>query len=182
MKLYFLLISVLLLSNKIETQVSGEKNPVQLTISSETDTFFLGNKMTIDAAIHNKTNKAIAVPNTFSLTSNLYPNGVDQNFFGGLFNLKISPLSEWSQIFIEDLVLTKDTDCSIIRPDSSINFQIDIGNHINSFNKEIKDSSLQIKSGETYTLQLTYTNESNGNCQNLFKGKLESNTIKVFIK
>jgi hypothetical protein len=159
------------------------QSSIQLIISSEKDTILIGGEMIINASIANGTNKAILIPKNFVLTSNLYPNSISNHkpFSGGLFDLKISPASEWAKIFIEDLAIKKENEFLTVKSDSTMNFKIDVGEHINSFNNDIKDDSLRIKGGHTYTLQLTYSNKING-IKNVFSGSIDSNKIMVFIK
>ncbi|MDR6562864.1 MULTISPECIES: hypothetical protein [unclassified Arcicella] len=189
MKSYNLLILFLLFSSLTQQQFAKEqieiRQKLQLTITLEKDTFLLGDKITVNAQLLNKTNKTVIIPSNYTLTSNLYPNGVasDNEHSGGNFDFKISPVSKWKSIYIEDLAVQRATEFIYIKPDAVANFKIEIGEHINSFNKNFDNraDSLKINEGFNYHLKMIYSNKTTGD-KKIFNGQVESNNVKIYLR
>jgi hypothetical protein len=189
MKIYNLSIILLFFTGWAQQQFdkaqTKNRQILQLTIALDKDTFLLDDKIIVNAQLLNKTNEIVIIPANYTLTSNLYPNGVsnDKPLSGGTFNFQISPVSKWTGIYIEDLVVQEENKFISIKPNSVANFEIGIGEHVNSFNKNIDRStdSLKIKGGFDYNLQMTYSNKAT-EAKNIFNGQVQSNKIKVFLK
>ncbi len=153
-----------------------------LVVSSEQDTFFLGHRMTVNAKLTNTSSNSISIPIHYTMTSNLFPNGTyaDSVFQGGSFYLQMDSLSRFSSITIENLLYKKENQFLEIKPRSSINFKLDVGSHLNSFNQEIDRDSLKIKKGNYYLLQFIYSFTSKE--ANIFNGKVISNQIRQLVE
>ena len=110
-------------------------------------------------------------------------NGINNNSIGANVGIEFTPVPRFSNIFLEDIVLTKPTDFLNIKTGKYIDFQIDIGEHIKMLNKEADDNTLKVLPNKRYSIKVTYLNTwKKDYCANeTYIGTTESNEVKIFL-
>ena len=156
---------------------------IDLTISTDSDTLVMGKKMFLHAIIKNNSDTLIVIPKHYNVVSNLFPHEYsDNHFYGGLFKLTIDTLSDlngfWSD---EEISITRETVYIDIYPSKSLTYEIDIGNQINAYNKIMTGDNSKLARKQFHTLQMIYVSRD-GNTENNFIGRIESNKLRIFFK
>lgn len=160
------------------------KRMVGITLTSERDTFKLSEPINFLVTVKNISKKTLYVPKDISLSSNLLPNGITDSYTGGIIEFSIGPISQFSKIFIENIAAIPPHEFVKLQPNSTIDFNIEIGNHLRYFNENIDDNDLKIQIDKSYELYITYTNtwKKKGFESKTYIGHNESNMISFFIQ
>jgi len=162
----------------------SQSSTLIVELLTEKDTFYLNENLILNVRLSNPNSTNIFIPDTFNVSSNICPNGLEENTTGGNIFFNLQPISKWCQITIEELVLIESMKFIELKTNSSKTFSYDFGKHINKL-LLIDCDSLGIKTDKKYTIGIEYsfydTREKYSREKNIFTGKVKSNLIEIEI-
>ncbi len=131
---------------------------IDLKIETRLDTVKISEELTINIEIKNVSNKSIFIPADFFVTSNILPNGLENNVRGFYMNFTINPVSTWSTIHIENTGRSNYNEFLKIKPQAVKKFSYDLNQHINYFNNNLTTDSLKVPLNKQITISAQYFN------------------------
>ena len=174
------LIILFLVCFKIE--LFSQTSVLTMKILTKGDTLELGETFDLTIRLQNIGTSDLFIPDSISVSSSLFPNGIKQHVTGGLIKIDVEKLSGFSGIFIEDIVITPSTFIEL-KPNECKEFTYDFGNEIIQHVRQI-DSDLTIKRDMNYDLKISYSNSTIYNLKpkSTFIGTIKSEVVKLYVK
>ena len=118
--------------------------------------------MVFIARITNVSKRNIFIQDSFSVTSNIYPNGANGDTLATGFHFELQPIDNFGSISAENDILLWPEKFIQLAPNNSKDFVIDISRHILALNKSFsenkQDERFLIKPGSVYKLIISYDN------------------------
>jgi hypothetical protein len=158
---------------------------VTVQLSAEKDTILYPGPIRLKLAVKNNANEVLYIPESFSLVSNLYPNGVDQTEDNGArIRVEIQPVSQWLAIHAENITASQPVNFIKLRKAASAGFSFDIEPHLQRFIKADSPDTLRIALNQSYQIKVRYLNrwKNQKKPQQTFQGEVESNLITIYLK
>lgn len=131
---------------------------IDLKIETDSDTIRISEELIIEIQIENISDKAIFIPSDFFVTSNILPNGLENNVRGFYLNFNIEPVNSWSAVHIENTARSNYTEFIKLRPNETEKFEYDLNQHIRYLNSRIKTDSLKVPLNTQLSISSKYYN------------------------
>ena len=185
--LLLFIMNILTLNASAQSREAGSpiETIIKIELVKESDTLYSDRPYQLYLKIKNISKKAIYIPKEVDLISNLYPNGEDIIWDGGIADLNIDPMSAWAAIHVENTIESEPQKFIKIKPNASVKLPlVDLSSHIQRFNESIDSEDLKIKSDTVYKLQVSYKNswKKKGREEQSFVGNATSQEVTVYIK
>ena len=183
--IFFILILCVSLFGIATIQNPKSAEEVVVRLSAEQDTFLYPGPIQLKIAVINKSKDVVYIPKVFSLTSNLYPNGVNNREDNGArINFEIQPVSKWQVMHIENLSSSQPLDFIKLRSSARKDFIIDIEPHLKQFIQTDLSDTVGIALNKVYQVKVKYQNlwRYQRKPEQTFIGEEISNQVTIYLK
>lgn len=158
-----------------------ENKQLELKLKVSKDTFDISEKLILSVSLKNISRKILYIPDTFSVTSNFYPQGIDATKWNGAnIHFEVQPISSWAGIYVENMYVIDVKKFIKLYPLQEIVLQYNIREHLARFYGENEKAYLQ--SNKKYTIKCYYFYNGKKYKSKMFFGKTNSDSSKVYLK
>ncbi len=131
---------------------------IDLNIYSKSDTVKLSNQLLIEIEIKNISEGPVYIPHDFFVTSNILPNGLENNVRGFYVHFDIEPVSSWATIHIENTARSNYNEFIKLKPKGTKTFSYDLNRHIKYHHDRLSTDSLKVPLNTKLTISAQFFN------------------------
>lgn len=158
---------------------------LKVTCEAVEDTVSINGPVILKVRLQNISRRTVRLPEGFHITSSLLPNGLKFPLEGIQLDFEIRPALREAKLFVEGLTVIKPNTFYKVRPGRHVEFEVDLGPHIQYVNDFLREEGLSFSTNLVYSITCSaanrWTYKHKGTESGAFERIESSDDAKVYV-